>query len=137
MKKEILFLDANILFSAAYRENAGLLRLWQLKSVKLISSAYAIEEARRNLAVLVQKDRLNKLLINIEETLPHPMDLELPESVIIKEKDKPILLSAISAKADFLITGDIRDFGKFYGKKINGVTVLPPSEYLMSRHKKG
>lgn len=26
-----LFLDANILFSAAYRSNAGLLRLWEFE----------------------------------------------------------------------------------------------------------
>ncbi len=28
-----VFLDANILFSAAYREKAGLLRLWRLPGV--------------------------------------------------------------------------------------------------------
>jgi hypothetical protein len=41
-----IFLDANVLFSAAYLENSGLGRLWQLEGVELLSSAYAVEEAR-------------------------------------------------------------------------------------------
>jgi predicted nucleic acid-binding protein len=134
MKKEILFLDANILFSAAYRENSGLLRLWKIKSVNLVSSAYAVEEARRNLDISFQKERLDKLLTRLTQILPYHVDIDLPRGVEIREKDKPILLSAISGKADFLITGDVRDFGKFYGQKIGGVTILPPSEYLKKYH---
>lgn len=130
MKKEVLFLDANILFSAAYREKSGLLRLWEIKSVKLVSSTYAIEEARRNLDMRLQKERLDKLLVNLDRIFPFHADIDLPKNITIREKDKPILLSAISARADYLITGDVRDFGKFYGQKISGVTVLPPSEYL-------
>lgn len=130
MKKNILFLDANILFSAAYREQSGILRLWELKSIKLISSIYAVEEARRNLKTDAQKERLEILLLGLEEIFPYHVDIELPEEVIIREKDKPILMAAISARVDFLITGDIKDFGKFYGKKISGVTILPPSDYL-------
>jgi len=136
MKKEILFLDANILFSAAYREQSGLLKLWKIKSATLVSSAYAIEEARRNLDTPPQKERLDKLIVGLYEIYPFHVDIRLPENITIREKDKPILMSAIVAKADFLITGDVRDFGKFYGKKINGVTVLPPSKYLnrLSHH---
>ena len=46
-----VFLDANVLFSAAYVEISGLTRLWTFDNVALLSSAYAIEEARRNLAI--------------------------------------------------------------------------------------
>jgi predicted nucleic acid-binding protein len=134
MKKDILFLDANILFSAAYREESGLLRLWKIRSVNLVSSAYAVEEARRNLSTPFQKERLDKLLTHLTQILPYHVDIDLPENVTIREKDKPILLSAIFAKADFLITGDVKDFGKFYGKKVGGVTILPPSEYLNKTH---
>lgn len=133
MKKEILFLDANILFSAAYREHSGLLKLWQIKSAKLVSSVYAIEEARRNLDMPPQKERLDKLIVSLEDIYPFHVNIELPRNVTIREKDKPILMSAIVAKADFLITGDVKDFGKFYGKKIGGVTIIPPSEYLNNR----
>lgn len=129
MKKDVLFLDANILFSAAYRENSGLLQFWKLKGARLVSSVYAIEEARRNLETLKQKERLEKLIDSVE-TFPFYVDDALPENIALKEKDRPILLAAISVQADYLITGDKRDFGQFYGKAIKGVTVIPPSDYL-------
>jgi uncharacterized protein len=44
-----LFLDANVLFSAAYRPDAGLGQLWKLEGAILCSSHYALEEARINL----------------------------------------------------------------------------------------
>lgn len=56
-----LFLDANVLFSAAYRSDARLLRLWKLQSVFLCSSRYALEEARINLNEETQRARLSKL----------------------------------------------------------------------------
>jgi len=56
-----LFLDANILFSAAYRAKAGLLVFWKLKSVVLCSSRYAVEEARINLDEEAQRRRLDEL----------------------------------------------------------------------------
>ncbi len=129
MKLDHIFLDENVLFLAAYREQSGLLRLWQLKSVRLISSAYAIEEARRNLGHDIQKERLEALLLKVK-IVPECIHQQLPEKVSIKEKDKPILLAAIAAGVDYLITGDMKDFGQFYGKQIEGVIILPPSEYL-------
>ncbi|MFA7236446.1 MAG: hypothetical protein WC058_06250 [Phycisphaeraceae bacterium] len=56
-----LFLDANVLFSAAYRGKAGLLRLWFLRKVAMISSWYAVAEARANLADDTQHRRLDDL----------------------------------------------------------------------------
>jgi hypothetical protein len=47
-----VFLGANVLYSAAYMEFAGVARLWSLDDVQLLSSAYAIAKARRNLAMV-------------------------------------------------------------------------------------
>lgn len=129
MKQVLLFLDANVLFSAAYRESSGLLKLWHIKRVRLISSAYAVEEARRNLDHDHQRVRLEELLIKVK-VVSESKHKELPDHISLREKDRPILLAAITAKAEYLITGDFKDFGKFYGKKVEGVTILPPSEYL-------
>jgi hypothetical protein len=57
---ERLFLDANVLFSASYKSDAGLPRLWKLKNVALCSSGYALEEARIDLTDENQRTRLNK-----------------------------------------------------------------------------
>ena len=46
-----LFPDANVLFSAAYREAATVTRLWRLPGAQHCASEYAVEEARRDLRV--------------------------------------------------------------------------------------
>jgi hypothetical protein len=126
-----LFLDANVLFSAAYRPNAGLLRLWKLKNVVLCSSGYALEEARINLADEDQKARLITLsgLVHLFEAGPGP----LPRGISLPEKDAPILLAAIAAETTHLLTGDVRHFGPYFGKKIAGITIELPGEYLRLR----
>jgi hypothetical protein len=45
-----LFLDANILFSAAYKPGSPLRQLWQLADVELITSVQGVLEAHKNLA---------------------------------------------------------------------------------------
>ena len=123
-----LFLDANILFSAAYRENAGLAKLWKLSHIKLISSDYAIMEAERNLRETHQLQRL-KVFVHSLGVITTYNDSLIPSDIKLSAKDRPILAAAISAKANFLITGD-RDFEHLFGKKILGVTVLTPSVYF-------
>lgn len=123
-----LFLDANILFSAAYRENAGLAKLWKLSHIKPISSDYAITEAERNLREQHQLQRL-KIFVHSLEVITTYNDSLIPCDITLSAKDRPILAAAIVAKANFLITGD-RDFEHLFGKKILGVTVITPSVYF-------
>jgi predicted nucleic acid-binding protein len=123
-----LFLDANVLFSAAYRSDTGLLELWKLREVVLCSSRYALEEARANLSNEVQRTRLVRLEGKVR--LFDAGERELPHGVALPEKDVPILLAAIAANATHLLTGDIRHFGSFFGKRVEGILVLPPGDYL-------
>ena len=129
-----LFLDANVLFSAAYRANAGLLRFWKLSNVILCSSRYALEEARINLTEDAQKRRLARLARSLQWFSAAP--LELPDGVSEPEKHEPILRAAMEAQATHLITGDIRHFGPYFGKAIGGVLIMSPSEYLRKRHQR-
>lgn len=48
----------------------------------------------------------------------------------MRDKDEPILASAIAARVDYLVTGDSRDFGTLFGKAVAGVLVLRPREFL-------
>jgi predicted nucleic acid-binding protein len=126
-----LFLDANILFSAAYRPDAGLAQFWKLRDAILCSSHYALEEARINLMEDAQRRRLAKLArhIHLYDAAPR----ELPTGLSLPEKDVPILLAAIEARATHLIAGDVRHFGPYFGKDIEGISILPPAEYLEKR----
>jgi predicted nucleic acid-binding protein len=129
-----IFLDANVLYSAAYLERSGLARLWMLDDVELLSSAYAIEEARRNLAMDRHEAlvRLNRLVKTIR-TIDAPQGLKFRENVRLDPKDQPILLAAIHGKTDYLLTGDVRHFRHLYGKRIDGVIVLRPAQYFERR----
>jgi predicted nucleic acid-binding protein len=123
-----LFLDANILLSAAYRANAGLVQFWKLKDTTLCSSRYALEEARINLADSVQRHRLAKLARQVQLLDAIPRDL--PAELSLPDKDVPIFRSAIEARATHLITGDIRHFGPYFGRQIEGILILAPADYL-------
>jgi predicted nucleic acid-binding protein len=123
-----LFLDANVLFSAAYRADAGLLRLWKLKRAVLCSSRYAVEEARFNLAEAAQRRRLDYLVneVSMFESGVGP----LPRGITLPEKDVPIFLAAIEALATHLLTGDLRHFGPYFSRRIESILILTPGEYL-------
>lgn len=128
-----VFLDANILFSAAYRPNAGLRQLWEVPNVALVRSAYAVEEARRNLDRPEQRAALQDLLQSVEVLAASPGDPPLAVPIEIPEKDRPILAMAVAARATHLLTGDVRHFGRYYGQTVAGVHILLPAAYLRGR----
>lgn len=124
------FLDANVLFSAAYHRDAGLRRLWKTPRIKLVTSRYAAEEARRNLDEPTQLHDLEVLLGEVEIWEATPADRPFSPPIKLPEKDRPILLAAIQGHATHLLTGDFKHFGPFYGRTVEGVLILPPSEFL-------
>jgi len=126
-----LFLDANILFSAAYRPAAGLLQLWKLRDVTLYSSRYAVEEARINLTEQDQRMRLSRLSEKVQ--LFEAALRQIPQGISLPEKDVPILLAAIEARCTHLLTGDVRHFGPYFGNTIEGVSIILPGNYLRNR----
>jgi predicted nucleic acid-binding protein len=129
-----LFLDANVLFSAAYRERAGLLRLWEMGDSHAFTSRYAAAEARRNLSTEEQQARLDAILERtelIDEGDPRTIDDEEQ----LPKKDRPLLRAAVLGRATHLITGDVSHFGQFFGKPLQGVIVMLPADYLTSREK--
>ena len=101
-------MDANVLFSVAYRSDAGLRKLWRLPGVRMLASAYAVEEARRNLSQPRQREELDELLGSVEVVpTAAPTDHPLFSSVMqLPDKDRPILLAAIGVGATHLLTGD-------------------------------
>ena len=127
-----LFLDANVLFSAAYRDDAGIARLWGVRTATLLTSKYAITEARRNLSEEAQRERLDRLLESVQVGAGASAEVRSRDDIDLREKDWPILGGAVAAGATHLITGDVRDFGKYFGTRLMGILILPPAEYLRS-----
>jgi len=124
-----VFLDANVLFSAAYREQAGLAVLWELRRVRLLTSSYAAQEAANNLSQEDQQSRLRNLLESVE-MVGSEAGLSATFGIALPDKDRPIFAAAVEANADFLLTGDIKHFGMYFNKTICGVRVERPAEFL-------
>jgi len=123
-----LFLDANVLFSAAYKPDARVLQLWRLKDCTLCTSRYALEEARANLTDEAQQQRLTRLAGQL--CFFDAGERRLPPAISLPDKDAPILLAAIEARAHYLLTGDLRHFSAYFGKKVEGVTIISPTRYF-------
>lgn len=126
-----LFLDANVLFTGAYQEQSRIRIFWTLPNAKLLTSAYAELEARRNLPRMDQIHRLEELMLEVE--IVPDVVTEPPSGIELPAKDWPILLAAIHSGATHLITGDNRHFGALFGKAVAGVLVVTPSRYLGDR----
>jgi uncharacterized protein len=132
---DVLFLDANVLFSAAYSPDARLRLFWEIPSTRLVTSLYAAEEARRNLTKPDQRKRL-ELLVAVIRQVAEANPANLPADILLPEKDRPILAAAIASGATHLITGDRAHFGVWYGKRIGNLLVLPPAAYVDERHER-
>lgn len=125
-----IFLDANVLFSAAYG-SPGIQRLWDMArngQCKIIASAYVIEEARRNLESPEHLSRLERLIEEIE-VVPES-DPEMPCPIALAEKDRPVVIAAIQAGATHLLTGDLKHFRSHLGQVVQGLRIQTPREYL-------
>ena len=128
-----VFLDANVLFSAAYRQETRLLDLWDLEGAELVTSEYALEEARRNCVDPAHRERLERLVEQIDVHADPPLDSQGDSPPDLPENDRPILQAAVAGGASHLLTGDHRAFGRHYGTRIQGVLVVPPARYLSER----
>ena len=125
-----VFLDANVLFSAAYRVDTPLRKLFALPHVRLVTSAYALEEAKRNLPSGQQTAELERLCQAVDVVSVLPPQGALSILAKLPENGRPILWAAISLRATHLLSGDFKAFGRFYGHTIEGVAIMPPAAYL-------
>ena len=131
-----LFLDANVLFTAAHNPNgkaALIIELGGQGHWMLATSTYAAEEARRNLERKFP-DALEDLVALLEVLrLPeHRPELWFPAG--LAPKDRPIFQAAVAWNATHLLTGDIRDFGRFMDRPetTSGIVVQTVAAFLDS-----
>jgi uncharacterized protein len=126
-----IFLDANILFSAAKSDGAvrRLLALLTDAGHECWADGYVVEETRRNLIAKAPAavPLLASILARVYLAAAHPHPVALEAALPIPEKDRPVLAAAIRSRCGALITGDRTHFGAFYGKRLHGVTIYSPS----------
>lgn len=129
-----LFLDANVLFTAAHnpRGKAALvIELGRQGHWELYSSAYAMEEARRNLAWKFPGSlgvlRAIARTVRLVDRAPGG-----PSPPGLAQKDQPIFQAAVACKATHLLTGDLKDFGPLMNRpeETSGIRVQTVSDFL-------
>jgi predicted nucleic acid-binding protein len=132
-----IFLDANILFTAAHNPNgkaALVMELGRSGVWRLATSPYAAEEARRNIARKFPacRDRMEALL-NGMVLVPDSPGIPCPAG--LAEKDAPIFRAAHGSRADVLLTRDLRDFGFLMNapEKASGLLIQTVAEFLASQ----
>jgi predicted nucleic acid-binding protein len=125
-----IFLDANVLFSAAKSDGA----VRQLVSLLLRArhqccvDSYVIEEVRRNLLAKAPDgvSVLDTLLTRLYVAAVQPGRADIESLASLPQKDRPVLAAAIRLGCEALVTGDRTHFGFAYGKKLGGVAIHSP-----------
>jgi len=131
-----LFLDANVLFAAAHSPGGRARALFDLADhgvCNLVTSAHAVEEARRNLALKSPPNLgvLDDLLGSIE-IAPEagPRLAAWAAGLGLPANDAPILAAAVAAGVEALVTGDRTHFGHLFGKTFGRVRILSLADAL-------
>ena len=124
-----IFVDANILFSAAQSDGAVRKLLTRLHDSdhQLVADAHVWEEARRNLlarypAALSELDALTATI----RVFPLRLKDQDAGSLPVDDKDKPVLAAAVALDCGALVTGDSAHFGHLFGKTVQQVSILSP-----------
>jgi hypothetical protein len=133
-----IFLDANVLFSAAKSDGfvRRFLELLLADGHVLCADGYVAEEARRNLAAKGAQGlpALAALLDRLEVAALLADPGAGTALSALTEKDRPVVAAAVRMTCDALVTGDRAHFGRFYGRKLAGVAIHSPrtlAEWLL------
>lgn len=131
------FLDSNVVLSGLISDRGAPKILLDLLCLRLpffkgATGRYNLIEIERNLrkklpaALAVYAKLLKKLNLEI---VPIPEIEELNTCTVeIAEKDLPVLVSALRCKADYLVTGDQKDFGHLRESPSIPLRIVSPSE---------
>ena len=132
-----IFLDANVLFTAAHNPNgkaAILVGLAVAGAFRLFTSSYAREEAERNIIAKYPGclADFKHLLVNITVVPVIHLSADCPD--ILPAKDAPVFAAAVYCRTTHLLTGDIKHFGPLMNQAdlCGGMIVQTVSEFFTS-----
>ncbi len=134
-----VFLDSNVIISGLLSDKGAPRIILDLLCLHLphlngLTGRYNLLEVERNLqrklplALPVFHEYFPRMNMEIIP-LPTPMELD-PWFGITADKDVPVIVSAIIGKADFLVTGDHKDFGSLKTNKRLPFRIVTPSEFV-------
>lgn len=138
-KRFKVFLDSNVIISGLFSDKGPPRIILDLLCLGLpvlagATGQYNIIEIERNImnkmpdVLTVYKKYLQLLNLKI---IPLPSSRDINKLFgHASDKDIPVLASAITSNADFLVTGDKKDFAKIIAKGKYSFRILSPAEFL-------
>ena len=130
-----VFLDSSVMLSACGSGKSLSRLITEIapeRGWRLISASYCRAETSRNIGKLGANANLKwpELQTKIEwvsnaHTSKKPL-------LLTASKDKPVLISALAAKSDVLLTLDKGDFGLLLGTTVYGMRVSTPRDFLLA-----
>jgi predicted nucleic acid-binding protein len=136
-----LFLDTSVLLAAAGSDR-GASRFLITEAVAqrwvLVSADYCAAEAIRNLAKIGTSAKATwnrKVAPGIDFTAVR-LALDRP-LVFPKAKDRPVVISALAAHCEWLLTLDETDFHGNLGHEIYGMRIATPGQFLIEQRQQG
>jgi uncharacterized protein len=133
----LVFLDANVVFSAALGGEAMelLFALAAGGAIRLVSSRSCVLEAETNLA-RKRPDRHDRLIgllgaLDIDADAPREGHV-VWAAELVHPDDVHVLASARQVGADVLVTGDSSHFGELMERDDLGLRVMTPRTFLLA-----
>jgi predicted nucleic acid-binding protein len=140
IKKEVkVFIDSNVIISGLISDRGAPRVILDILSLELpfivgVTGRYNIIEIERNLKRKVPRilpfykkpfSKLNLIIVPIPS-----LKEVIKYAGRIADKDIPVLVSAIKAETDFLITGDKKDFDRLKIKSSYPLKIVSPAEFI-------
>jgi predicted nucleic acid-binding protein len=136
-----LFLDTSVLLAAAGSAKGASRFVFEHaadQGWQLLTSAYCVEETDRNARKLGPKAAPYWRASILPCLTLVPIELAFDKALVFpKAKDRPVLLSALGAEADALLTLDEADFQKVIGSQVYGLQVRSPGQFLIDQRDAG
>jgi predicted nucleic acid-binding protein len=124
-----IFIDANILFSAAKTDGAirSLVTTLLDAGHECWVDGYVLDEARRNVSAKAASalPLLDELVVRLSVSTVAPA-VHAAGGHGLPDKDRLVLAAAAALGCDVLVTGDRTHFGKLYGRQAAGVRIHSP-----------
>ena len=136
-----LFLDSSVLLAAAgSSRGASSFIITDPSSYGwvLVTAEYCAEETRRNLSKLgaAATGTWTRTVAPSVRIVPTRTSLDRP-LVFPKVKDRPVVITALAEKCEWLLTLDEEDFHGKLGRKVYGMFIATPGEFLIAQRERG
>ncbi len=138
----ILFLDTSVLLAAA-GSATGAARFICRNGVDhgwlLLTSGYCLQETLRNLPKMgtTALSFWVSLIQPVLQIAPDVLTIGERALVFPKAKDRPVVITALAAAADVLLTLDKTDFHGALGRQVYGMSIRTPAEFLIDQRRVG